>query len=82
MDKIWRSVAFRLAVICGALVIGSAAVFSMAFYFATFGVMARNADTKIFSVSARMTEDAGNRGLEAVARRIESTLSDGVDSDT
>lgn len=82
MDKIWRSVAFRLAVICGALVIGSVAVFSMAFYFATVGVMARNADTKIFSVSARMSEDAGNRGLEAIARRIESTLTDGVDSDT
>ena len=82
MDKIWRSVAFRLAVICGALVIGSVAVLSMAFYFATVGVMSRNADTKIFSVSARMTEDAGNRGLDAVARRIESTLTDGVDSDT
>ena len=82
MDRIWRSVAFRLAVICGALVIGSVAVFSMAFYFATVGVMARNADAKIFAVSARMTEDAGNRGLDAVARRIESTLSDGVDSDT
>ena len=54
----------------------------MAFYFATVGVMARNADAKIFAVSARMTEDAGNRGLDAVARRIESTLSDGVDSDT
>ena len=62
--------------------IGSVAVFSMAFYFATVGVMARNADTKIFAVSARMTEDAGNRGLDAVARRIESTLTDGVDSDT
>ncbi len=82
MDKIWRSVAFRLAVICGALVIGSVAVFSMAFYFATVGVMARNADTKIVSVSASMTEDAANRGLDAVARRIESTLTDGVDSDT
>lgn len=82
MDRFWHSVAFRLAFICGALVIASIVIFSTVFYFATIGVMARNTDSKILSISKRLSEDAATSGLNALAHRIENTLSDGVDSDT
>jgi len=82
MDRIWHSVAFRLALICGALVIASVFLFSTVFYFATIGVMARTIDGKIKSISIRLSDDAQTHGLNSVAQRIEHTLSDGVDSDT
>jgi signal transduction histidine kinase len=82
MDRIWHSVAFRLALICGALVIASVFLFSTVFYFATIGVMARTIDGKINAISNRLTDDAQTHGLNSVAQRIEHTLTDGVDSDT
>jgi signal transduction histidine kinase len=82
MDRIWHSVAFRLALIFGALVIASVFLFSTVFYFATIGVMARTIDSKINAISIRLSEDAQTNGLNSVAQRIEHTLSDGVDSDT
>lgn len=82
MDKIWHSVAFRLAIICGALVIASVFLFSTVFYFATIGVMARTIDGKITTISNRLTDDAHAHGLNSIAQRIEHTLTDGVDSDT
>lgn len=82
MDRFWHSVAFRLALICGALVIASIVLFSVVFYFATIGVMARNTDGKIASISKRLSDDAQTFGLSSVAKRIEFTLSDGVDSDS
>ncbi len=82
MDRFWHSVAFRLALICGALVILSIVLFSIVFYFATIGVMARNTDGKIASISRRLSEDAQTFGLNSVAKRIEFSLSDGVDSDS
>lgn len=44
--------------------------------------MARTIDSKINSISIRLSEDARSNGLNSVAQRIEHTLSDGVDSDT
>lgn len=82
MDKIWHSVAFRLALICGGLVVASVILFSSVFYFATIGVMAGNIDKKLTSISQKLTEDAQTNGLNSVAQRIEHTLIDGVDSDT
>ena len=82
MDRFWHSVAFRLALICGALVVASIVLFSGIFYFATIGVMSSNIDIKIASISKRLSEDAKTYGLNSVARRIEFSLSDGVDSDS
>ena len=82
MARIWHSVAFRLALICGGLVIASIFLFSTIFYFATIGVMARTIDGKISSISMRLTEEAQTNGLQSVAQRIEHTLTDGIDSDT
>ena len=44
--------------------------------------MSRNIDVKIASISKRLSDDAKTYGLNSVARRIEFSLSDGVDSDS
>ena len=81
MDRIWHSVAFRLALLCGGLVVASVLVLSSVFYFVSLGLLARNIDSKITSITEKFSEDAESKGLSVVAQRIESTLSDGVDSD-
>lgn len=81
MDRIWHSVAFRLALLCGGLVVASVLVLSSVFYFVSLGLLARNIDSKIVSITEKFSEDAESNGLSVVAQRIESTLSDGVDSD-
>jgi signal transduction histidine kinase len=81
MDRIWHSVAFRLALLCGGLVVASVLVLSSVFYFVSLGLLARNIDSKIVSITEKFSEDAETNGLFVVAQRIESTLSDGVDSD-
>ncbi len=81
MDRIWHSVAFRLALLCGGLVVASVLVLSSVFYFVSLGLLARNIDSKILSITEKFSEDAESNGLFVVAQRIESTLSDGVDSD-
>lgn len=81
MDRIWHSVAFRLALLCGALVVASVLVLSSVFYFVSLGLLARNIDGKILSITKKFSDDAENNGLSVLTQRIESTLSDGVDSD-
>ena len=81
MDRIWHSVAFRLALLCGGLVVASVLVLSSVFYFVSLGLLARNIDSKIVSITEKFSDDAESNGLFVVAQRIESTLSDGVDSD-
>jgi signal transduction histidine kinase len=81
MDRIWHSVAFRLALLCGGLVVASVLVLSSVFYFVSLGLLARNIDGKIMSITEKFSEDAETNGLFILAQRIESTLSDGVDSD-
>ena len=82
MDRIWHSVAFRLALICGGLVVASVLLMSAVFYLGTVGVMARDTDTKIADIAKRFTEDAENNGLQSLVKRLEQTLTDGVDSDS
>ena len=81
MDRIWHSVAFRLALLCGGLVVASVLVLSSVFYFVSLGLLARNIDGKIMSITEKFSEDAETNGIFILAQRIESTLSDGVDSD-
>jgi signal transduction histidine kinase len=81
MDRIWHSVAFRLALLCGALVVASVLVLSSVFYFVSLGLLARNIDGKILSITEKFSDDAETNGLSVLAQRIASTLSDGVDSD-
>lgn len=82
MTRILHSVAFRLALICGMLVVASTVLLSVVFYVSTVGALTREADSKISAVSQRFADDAEGRGLQSLVNRIEETLNDGVDSDT
>ena len=81
MSSIRHSVALRLALICGSLVIVSVLILSSAFYLGTIVVLARNIDAKIVDIARRFELEAQQHGLLSLARRIEQTLIDGVDSD-
>ena len=80
-NRVWHSVAFRLALLCGGLVVASVMVVSSLFYFVSLGLMERNIDAKLLYITDRFSESAQTSGLANLAQRIESTLSDGVDSD-
>ncbi|MBC3870580.1 sensor histidine kinase [Undibacterium oligocarboniphilum] len=81
-SRIWQSSAFRLSLICGAMVIISVATLSTAFYLRTVGVLERNADEKITQISERLLTVAENGSLDQVKQKIHLALSDGIDSDT
>lgn len=61
--------------------IASVLILSAAFYLGTVTLMARNIDAKIYEISHRFENDATENGVLSLARRIEQTLIDGVDSD-
>jgi len=83
MRRLWRSVAFRLAVGYGALAIGSMAVVAAVFYFGTVGVLERGTDAKLESVAQRLSDHFVRRGgADALHREIAQLLADGVDQDT
>jgi len=82
MVKLWRSVAFRLAVFCGVLVIGSITVFSVVFYFGTIRVLEQEVDRKITSISERLVNSFKTSGFEALQREIKINLTDKFDVDT
>jgi signal transduction histidine kinase len=78
----WRNVAFRLALGCGALAVGSMSLISAVFYVGTVGVLARSIDAKLLSVSNRLTDHFASRGSEALRQEIQQLLTDGIDQDT
>ena len=82
MGSIRYSVAFRLALICGGLVVGSVVLLCATFYWGTVTVMSRNADVRLLDIKDRLQHDADERGLISLANRIGQSLTDGVDSDT
>lgn len=82
MTKFWHSSAFRLSLICGAIVVVSVMLISVALYLRTVGVLERNADEKIMLISERLSTIANTENLTEVTRKITLALSDGVDSDT
>ncbi len=78
----WKSVAFRLAVFCGVLVIASLIVFSGIFYFGTVRVLYEEVDRKITSISQQLEDNFDKNGLEALSREIQVVLSDKIDVET
>lgn len=82
MDRFWRSVAFRLALFSGALVVVTVVLLSSVYYFGTVGVLLDSTDASIQEHAQRFAADGESQGLRSLTRRIEQTLSDGVDSDT
>jgi signal transduction histidine kinase len=82
MTNLWRSVAFRLALFCGVLVIGSTAVFSAIFYFGTIRKLDQEVDQNIVSISERLTNNFKAKGFDALQTEIQTLLTDKFDVDT
>src|ERR1700691_548755 len=82
MSRVWRSVAFRLALGYGILAVGSTLLVSAVFYFGTVGVVAHRADVKLRGISARLVAHYESRGAGAVRQEIDELLTDGIDQDT
>jgi len=82
MRRLLHSVAFRLAVVCGVLVVGAMVLLSLIFYVGTVGSQMRGVDAKITAIADRLGDSARADTLDALARRIDEALIDGVDSDT
>jgi signal transduction histidine kinase len=82
MTRFWNTVAFRLALSCGLLAIGSMSVISAAFYFGTVGVLARSTDAKLLSISNKLAGHFDTRGGDQLRQEIEQLLADGIEQDT
>jgi len=78
----WSSIAFRQALIFGALVVFTMTVLLVIFYVQTVGVWQRRIDGQIDTTTQRLVEYQERRGSAALAGHINSLLGDGIDSDT
>ncbi|HTW38529.1 MAG TPA: HAMP domain-containing sensor histidine kinase [Steroidobacteraceae bacterium] len=77
-----NSIATRLALGNGALLVVLILVTSAVFYFGTVGVLDRAIDGKIISISSRLLATYGHRPMTELTREIKLELTDGIDSDT
>ena len=77
-----RTVAARLALGYGALMVGSMTVIAVLFYFGTVGVLSERIDIKMTTISLRLVGLAQTRGIESLKQEIQRLLDDGIDSDT
>jgi len=80
--RLLNTVAFRLAMGYGALVLGAVAVISAVLYFGTVGVLVPGIDAKLFAISKRLTTHFETRGKAALQQEIQQLLTDGIDQDT
>jgi signal transduction histidine kinase len=82
MARLLGSVAFRLALGYGVLVVGTMAVISAALYFGTVVVIDRGIDAKLSRISGHLIERFETGGVEALHRRIQQLLTDSIDQET
>jgi signal transduction histidine kinase len=82
MRSVWSSVAFRLALGYAILAAASMSMIAAIFYFGTVGVLARDTDAKLKSVSARLSAHFQDRGIDTLQHEIEQLLADGIEQDT
>jgi signal transduction histidine kinase len=82
MARIWTSVAFRLALGYGILVLGSMSVIAAVFYFGTVGVLLHSTDAKLATIADRLVVHYRKSGAEALRHEIDRLLADGIDQDT
>jgi signal transduction histidine kinase len=82
MLRLFNSVAYRLAMGYGVLVLCTVAVISTILYLGTVGVLDREINAKLYSISDRLNQRFEEHGLEGVQQGIDQLLADGVDSDT
>jgi signal transduction histidine kinase len=82
MIRLFNTVAFRLAMGYGILVLCAVVVISMSLYLGTVGVLDREINAKLFGISDRLFNRFEEDGLEGVRKGIDQLLMDSVDSDT
>jgi signal transduction histidine kinase len=80
--RLTDSVAARLALGNGLLLIVVIGLISAVFYFGTVGVLARSMDGKIIAISNRLTAEFARRPAGELVQEINHELVDGIDSDT
>jgi signal transduction histidine kinase len=78
----WSSIAFRQALIFGALVVFTMIVLLAVFYVQTVGVWQRRIDSQIETTTQRLVDYDQRSGSSALGNHISSLLGDGIDSDT
>lgn len=78
----WSSIAFRQALIFGALVVFTMTVLLVIFYVQTVGVWQRRIDSQIDTTTQHLVDYHERRGSAALATHITNLLGDGIDSDT
>jgi signal transduction histidine kinase len=78
----WSSIAFRQALIFGALIVFTMTVLLAVFYVQTIGVWQRRVDSQIDTTTQRLADYHKRSGSPALGSHINSLLGDGIDSDT
>jgi signal transduction histidine kinase len=82
MIRLFNTVAFRLAMGYGLLVVATVAVISSILYLGTVGVISREINARLFGEMDRLNKRFQERGLAGVEQGIEELLTDGIDTDT
>jgi signal transduction histidine kinase len=82
MSKLLGSVAFRLALGYGVLVVATLTVISAVLYFGTVVVIDRGIDAKLSRLSEQLIDRYERGDHERLKRRIEQLLTDGIDQET
>ena len=80
--KPWSSLAFRLALSYGGLLVLTMAVVLSVFYVQTVGVVRMRLDRQAENHLKRLMEHSAKYGQEALESEIQQTLLDGVNTDT
>jgi signal transduction histidine kinase len=78
----WSSIAFRQALIFGALVVFTMSVLLAVFYVQTVAVWQRRIDSQIDTTTQRLVDYHKRSGSTVLGSHIDSLLGDGIDSDT
>jgi signal transduction histidine kinase len=78
----WSSIAFRQALIFGALVVFTMTVLLAVFYVQTVGVWQRRIDSQIQTTTQHLVEYQKRSSSSALGGHINALLGDGIDSDT
>lgn len=82
LRRLWGSVAFRLALNYGALVMVTMAVILAMFHVQTVGVLMNRIDQHIQVTANRLLATAQREGVDQLARDIQDMLRDGTDAET
>jgi signal transduction histidine kinase len=82
MIRLPRSLAFRLAIGYGGLVVGAMVAMAAVLYIGTVGVIERGIEIKLRAVSDQLANKFAGGGIDGLQREIQRALADNEDQDT